>query len=403
MLNKGFRNRLMLANSTVVIVFICGLFLSQRLVFATSTAASTGWLSTASMHTPRQGHTATLLANGMVLVSGGRTNLDTNGIAATAEVYDPATSTWSTTGSMALARAFHTATRLMDGSVLVVGGSGNNGTSASAEIYHPTTRVWTSGGVLLTPRVFHTATLLPDGTVLVAGGTDGSGFLASAEVYNPGTNMWAATGSMTTEREYHTATLLSNGTVLIVGGNNGPLNDQYLASTELYDPASRSWHLTGSMTTAREAHAATLVPGGLVLVASGYNGIALASTETYDPSTGTWQTSGNMAVARYDHTLTLLPDGTVLAAGGYNINTSVLSSAEVYDSASGRWRATGSMSTAREFHTATLLPNGKVLVTGGDTNSSPPFVSSAELCTPANLTPPICSQTCAVFMPLIQK
>jgi hypothetical protein len=126
--------------------------------------------------------------------------------------------------------------------------------------------------------------LLPNGKVLVAGGDGSSGYLASAELYDPATGIWMATGSLSTARYDHTATLLPNGKILVAGGYNGG----YLASAELYNPANGTWTATGSLGTARELHTATLLPNGMVLVAGGYNfsSGSLASAELYDIGLG---------------------------------------------------------------------------------------------------------------------
>src|SRR6266550_2840859 len=314
------------------------------------------WTTTGSLATARAAHTATLLPNGKILVAGG---VDSSGIPASAELYDPATGTWSATGSLATARQSHTATLLLNGKVLVAGGVNISGFLASAELYDPATGIWSATRSLAAARLFHTATLLPNGKVLVAGGQNSSGVLASAEFYDPATGSWSSTGSLGTARNQHTATLLPSGKVLVAGGFNG----SYLTSAELYDPATGSWSSTGSLTTARLQHTATLLPSGKVLVAGGYNGSYLSSAELYDPATGSWSSTGSLTTARYLHTATLLPSGKVLVAGGYN--GSFLSSAELYDPATGSWSTTGSLGTARFQHTATLLPSGKVLVVGG--------------------------------------
>ena len=103
---------------------------------------------------------------------------------------------------MAIPRSEHTATLLPNGQVLVAGGyAGFIGrTLASAELYDPATGTWTATGSMATARSDHTATLLPNGQVLVAGGIDTTGFLASAELYDPATGVWTATGSMATAR-----------------------------------------------------------------------------------------------------------------------------------------------------------------------------------------------------------
>ncbi len=241
---------------------------------------------------------------------------------------------------------------------------------------------WVTNSPMTTQRANHTVTVLPNGKLLVVGGVNGT-YLSSAELYDPATGRWTTTGSLNTARAYHTATLLPNGKVLVVGGLNPVSSGIYLSSAELYDPATGTWTTTGSMTTIRGYHTATLLPNGKVLVAGGYNFGYPTGAELYNPATGTWATSGALTTARRYHTATLLPNGQVLVAGGYN-GSSVLSSAELFDPAAGTWTATNSLTTARQYHTATLLPNGKVLVAGGYNGSS--VLSSAELFDPATGT-----------------
>src|SRR6266513_2886279 len=156
------------------------------------------------------------------------------------------------TGSLAMARRGHTATLLPNGKVLVAGGFiGLIGSvRAGAELYDPASGTWSATGNLITGRSGHTATLLPSGKVLLAGGGDGNSILASAELYDPASGAWSATGSLATGRFSHTATLLSNGKVLVAAGGTPDFPD-ILASAELYDPASGTWSATGSLATAR--------------------------------------------------------------------------------------------------------------------------------------------------------
>src|SRR5205823_2244991 len=145
------------------------------------------------------------------------------------------------TGSLATARNGHTATLLPNGKVLVAGGSSVNFILASAELYDPASGTWSATGSLASARAGqpsgHTATLLPNGKVLVAGGGDINGIRASAELYDPASGTWSATGSLATARSGNPDTVLPNSKVLAAGGDDG---GSIVASTELYDPASRT-------------------------------------------------------------------------------------------------------------------------------------------------------------------
>lgn len=169
--------------------------------------------------------TATLLTNGKVLVAGGYTYNFNNGnytqtYLSSAELIDPATGSVDATGSMLRPRAYHTATLLSNGKVLITGGGGGGPIITSAEIYDPAIGTFgSSSSNLRVPRFLHTATSLPNGKVLIAGGDTGNGNpTATAELYDPGTDTFSLIGSMSQARAFHSATLLLDGRVLMAGG-----------------------------------------------------------------------------------------------------------------------------------------------------------------------------------------
>jgi N-acetylneuraminic acid mutarotase len=385
------------AELVLVLLFVG--FISQGLLGAS-------FIATGSLANSRNSHTATLLPNGKLLIAGGY-HSGSPFYLSSAELYDPATGTWTSTASLTNARVDHTATLLTNGWVLVVGGQGSSGALFSAELYDPTTGTWKTTLPLTTARYRHTATLLRDGRVLVAGGTyytiNGPVYPREAELYDPATGSWSAADSLGTGRESHTATLLPDGRVLIAGGTGAGI----LASVELYNPVSNAWTTTGALNTGRTVHTATLLPDGRVLTAGGSGGNS--SAEIYDPATGNWTFTGAMNAVRWSPTATLLPSGKVLLTGGYLNNggtPSYFSSAELFDPALGKWTLTTSMSTIRYSHSATLLANGRVLVVAGaGTNSS--TIASAELYDSAvgtwtptgSLNAPDSSRNSAILLP----
>ncbi len=389
-----------------VVLAVFSLFFLLKIGVQPAFAAGT-FTFTSNMHYARWNHTSTTLQNGKVLVVGGTECLIPNndglcsggGLSKTAELYDPATGTWSDTGSFTIARESHTATLLNDGRVLITGGFGcvlfaddgscwNNGRVATTEIYDPASGTWSTTGSLTYGRFSHTATLLADGKVLVVGGeTNFDGRSASVELYDPTSGIWSSVTDIPHGRVDHTSTLLNNGKVIVVGGDtciifneNGCADHGITNISELFDPSTGTWSSTGNLNHQRRQHTATILNNGKVLVAGGAECFSVdidgrcdngtprsSSSELYDPTTGTWSTAGDFTVGRFDHTMTLLANGKVLIAGGngtgFNSRTTL---SVVYDPATGIWSDSDDLNQARFDHSATLLADGKVLITGGD-------------------------------------
>lgn len=343
------------------------------------------FIPTGSMHQPRAEHTATLLANGTVLVAGGTT---TGGVATnTAEIYNPATGAWRyTLYPMNVARLLHTATLLPDGRVLIAAGGNTCCSLTSAEIFDPVTEQFTLTGSLSSARHASVAVPLNDGRVLAVSGSSTVNFFATptVEVFNPIGGTWSPAAAHPTGVTLHQALRLPDGNVFVSGGYDG-YNLFAHASVHAYNPISNSWIARAPMLVARVDHRTALLQDGRILIIAGADSShnTINSVEIYDPTAGVngqSQFGPALSTNRRRHTATLLPDGRVLVIGGgyhtYGSSETWLSSAEsLYPSASG-WNSAGSMASTRGYHTSTLLPSGAVLVAGGFNNQ---YLNAAEL------------------------
>ena len=366
----------LLADGTVLVV---GGRDSEMLASAELYGPSSGaFAPTGSMISAGDFATATLLADGKVLIAGG---IGQTGDPSMTQLYDPTTGTFSATGPMRTPRWGATATLLPNGTVLIAGGTAGGsagGWLSSAELYDPGTGRFTTTGSMRAARMGATATLLGDGRVLIAGGEGAGGqTVSSAELYDPATGAFTVTGSLHTPREDATATLLPNGQVLIAGGQATGRDAGTWSSAELYDSGTGIFTPTGSLSEPRAGATATLLPDGRVLIAGGTdsgsgNGI-LSSAELYDPAAGSFTPTVPMRAARMGATATLLGDGRVLIAGGAG-RTGVLSSAELYQPGSG---ATTSPSPATQSSASSGLACSAADLTarqtGGGSVASQPF------------------------------
>jgi Galactose oxidase, central domain/Kelch motif len=321
------------------------------------------WNPAGTLTMPRSLHTATLLNNGKVLVVGGSPIQPMYlGSLATAELYDPQTNSWAMAASMHTPRSYHTATLLADGRVLVVGGieASNDITGrvlASTELYDPVANSWTVGMPMSVARAKHTATLLADHRVLVVGGTGAdyfafSGYFRTAELYDPATQSWSPAASMNDARINATSTLLPDGRVLVVGDDG--VNER---TAEIFDPGSGQWLPIPDPAVGRAEQIAVELRDGTVLVAGG---IGQTNAQVFDWRRNGWSSAAALTTIRASATATLLDDGQVLVAGGFGNRQIPWASAELFDPHG--TSAVGALS--RRSATAPMAGTAIILVVG---------------------------------------
>ncbi len=208
-------------------------------------------------------------------------------------------------------------------------------------------------GTLITPRFFHTATRLLDGRVLLAGGLDQFNVTASCEIYDPATNTWMATGSLNVARERHGAVLLADGRVFAAGGYDGfPTK-----TCEIYDPASGTWSFTKAMLNEPGGNL-VLLADGRVLAAGGSEQKA-ANCELCDPSTGTWSVTGSLNIARGAFRATRLNDGRVFVVGGLSPTMpGFIQQTELYDPVTETWSLSGMLNRPHYLPEQVLRADG---------------------------------------------
>ena len=304
-------------------------------------------------------------------------------------IVDPA---WSTTSSSPTPRYGAWAASLLDGRILVAGGDNATGGLASADLYDPATSTWSATGSMNVPRsnYISQAVVLKDGRVLVASGCcdldSGPAATGTAELYDPATGQWTFTGNPNVRRTFAQLVPLKDGRVLAVAGLL-PDGATFADAAEIYDPAKGIWTLTGKMTVPRYGPAVARMGDGRVLVAGGQNEVsALDSAELFNPATGTWSavaplpagpTTGPSAIA--------MQDGRVLVVGGslsvpqtfgaYSWMTPT--AGFVFDGTG--WTSTGPFTVPRD--SGAILANlrsGRVLLVGGSENRALANGSSDE-------------------------
>ncbi len=338
--------------------------------------------STGPLADGRAGQSATRLADGSVLVIGGATE-SWKVFRLTAERWDPSSGHFQPAGSLAEGRQSHTATLLPDGRILVVGGYGGSGRGdvilASAEVWDPGAQTFSPTGQLGLARASQGAALLPDGRVLVIGGWSGPETKSTdtTEIWDPKTGTFSPGPSLTEPRGGVVVLTLTDGRILVVGGN-----ERASASAEIFDPTSFSFLPTGGLPQPGDFTIA-LLPGDRVLAVGGPGAQSVTSSQVWDPATGIWTPSGApLEPYTFYQTETALDDGRVLMNSG---------AAEIWDPDTGGFSAVGPAASGAGKQSATLLTDGRVLVVGGTDGSTAASFEAAEIWDVHGFVPPASS------------
>lgn len=284
--------------------------------------------------------------------------LDTEGLSFPV-VIDPA---FAAVPAMSTARAYGSATKLADGSVLFAGGipSFSSEAVSTAERFLPATKTWAPPSTMTSRRRDHAAVVMSTGRVLVAGGQIDFAAISTAEIFDPATGSWTATASLKAPAAYNALVAIPKGALHV--GSGGP---------EVFDAAAGTFSNAGTMITAGRTHfGAAKLPSGKVLVAGGrIPGPAVTSeAEIYDPTTNSWSSTTPLSVPRAAHATVTLASGKILVLGGSDAGESSVKFGEVYDEATRTWVKTAPMPEITAFG-GTVIPavlsDGRVLVGPG--------------------------------------
>ena len=356
------------------------------------------WQHTGSLSVPKRTGVLTTLPNQTAIYVGGA---DANGFPlTTCEIYNPATTSWTLAAPLAVGVERHTVTQLANGNLVVIGGNTSmdydeSQPTGAIEIYDYTSNQWSSAGTLSIARQNHTATLLLDGTILVAGGYTGSDVTTSVEIYDPSTQTCRSAAPLILARHDHSAILLDDGRVLVDGGRDGGSSSNYFNECEIYDPTSDTWIVIGNMAQARIKGSLITFSDGTVLTSGGRNtpSSCAPGSEILTGTFSSWSSTSPMLEPATWNGSTLLPEDRFLVTGGLvdaewdnSFTGDMTPTCEWYDKPNERWFFAPQLNLQRSYHGQcyihqTLndtLPTDMVLVAAGITGDYT-FTQTAEI------------------------
>jgi len=384
------------------------------LLFFTDTTISFGQSVTngGALNTPRQNHCSEVLANGMVLGFGGDNDRAIGvQVFASAELYDPATSTWSNTGAMNTARTDFSSVILNNGNVLSIGGWNYQDSYKSCEIYNVATKTWTYTGDMTRERIYLASIKLRDGRVLVVGG----GGDKTAELYDAVTGTWTLTGETNVIHGlYMDIAMMDDGKILAIGGDEAP------NSAEIYDPATEQWTLlTATTVFNRASHKIIRLNDGkyLIVGTGGFSTEEQLSAEIYDPVFNTFTKTGDLLTNVSKASALLMSDGFVLLYNSGDFFTPQnFKCIQIYNPYAKIWTSFNYNFLGAYSATVNKLNDGKILLSGGSWSlgngaSSQCYIYSQNVyanCVPPNLALEVvgttgCSNGLSVTMPIAQQ
>ncbi len=374
----------MRTNARYAWMAFCAVLVMSLMLGGSGNPPSGTWAPTGSLTAVRNGAAAVALPDGRVLVIGGA---KANGQPQnTVDVYSGGA--FSAGPAMAIARKGHTATLLEDGRVLVAGGTTNGGAATgAAEIFDPASNSWSPADPLNEARSGAAAVSLRDGNVLVAGGSGLSGTLSSIEIYDAAADSWSVAGNMSTPRVNAAAATLArwptesnqliDRQVIIVGGSNG---SSALASSDIYDPETGDVSAGPALPGPRQKASAVTVLGGSVYVAGGNDGSSDLSSALLISRNGAVSAAAALLAPRSGHIAIRLPgNNSVLIAGG-----SAGASAELWVPWSNTQKGTGAPASAHVGGSSASAGQGVYLVAGGSSSSSAELYGYATVDTDKN-------------------
>jgi N-acetylneuraminic acid mutarotase len=298
------------------------------------------WTKTTNLRTPREAPGVVGLHDGRALVTGGETGENEGNVSySSTYVFDPADHSWTRSGLLNSARSNSTAVRLADGRVLVAGGRYIDKAHSvrildSSELWDPESGTWSRTGALAHRRIGASAVVLDDGRVLIVGGVASSETApfeqASAEVYDPQAGRWRTAGSLMTARSGYALVALPDGGALVAGGFDGSLGSGRLQTVERFDPRSDTWSEVESLSSPVAGATGVRLADGRVLLAGGsarepeltdgatgaYISGLTDEAELFDPETGKWTSTVRLPSPRAGASAVVLADGSVVLAGG---------------------------------------------------------------------------------------